>query len=313
MNMTVVFLLSMFSFASFASNHTATIVKLENSSVVYVPGEKNADGYKHVKYLGAVYHILPATKGFKLDNGFIVTTGPSSKAKVIFNNGDHLFISENTQYKIEWKRESDLIKKDPSVLNLIRGAVRGLIQKNGPRSGMKVESSSAVIGIRGTDFYVNEKHGRLSVSVMRGLVEIFSDKKDDRPVKVQTGQTLTKEGKVINITTIMKEDLQEIAQDSTIAVNVKEAQVEPEQEKELIELDKSATTVTLNDIKEYQPHLYKEISEKQSLEEMSSDSLALNTVKVMEEKAPSRSKKPTQNELDDETDPYENYKFKKNK
>lgn len=311
MNTTIVFLITIFSFTTFASNHTATIVKLENSSVVYVPGEKNAEGLKHVKYLGAVYHIVPATKGLKLDNGFIVTTGPTSKAKVIFNNGDHLFISENTQYKIEWKRESDVVKKDPSVLNLMRGAVRGLIQKDGPRSGMKVETSSAVMGIRGTDFYVNEKHGSLSVSVMRGEVEMFSDKKEDKPIKVQTGQTLIKEEKVINITTITKEDLQEIAQDSTIAVNAKEAQLESEEEKELTQLDKSATNVTLNDIKEYQPQLYKEISEKQGLKEMTSDSLALNTVKIMEEKAPSRPKKPTQNELEDETDPYENYKFKK--
>src|SRR5690606_16687053 len=99
---------------------------------------------------------------------YIITTGPTSKAKVVFNNGDHFFVSENTQYKIEWKREDKTIEKDPSVISLIRGTVRGLVQKDGPRSGMKVKTSQTVMGIRGTDFHVTQSYGQLKVSVLRG-------------------------------------------------------------------------------------------------------------------------------------------------
>jgi len=300
--------LFIFPLASFAGTHTATIVKLENSSVIYVPGENKQAGFAHVKYLDAVYHIVPAAKGSKLENGFILTTGPKSKAKVVFKNGDHLFVSENTQYKIDWKRDAGP-KEDPSVISLIRGAVRGLIQKDGPRTGMKVKTASTVLGIRGTDFFVTENHGTLNVSVIRGNVEVFDNETGNKSANVQSGQTLVKEDKEINISAITKEDLREISK--SVVVEMKAEESKPEVAKELAELETSATEVTLNDIKQYQPQLYKEISEKQNVKEMTSDSLAVNTVKIMEEKAPLRAKKPSQSELDDDSDPYENYKFKK--
>lgn len=309
MNTFLILFLSFFSFVAVANVHMATIVKLENTSEVYVPGENNEGGFKHVKYLGSVYHIVPAAKGFKLANGYILSTGPKSKAKVIFKNGDHLFVAENTQYKIAWKIEPAGQEKDASILNLVRGAVRGMIQKDGPRSGMKVETPSAVMGIRGTDFYVSEKREALTVSVMRGEVKLWNDKNIDKSVTVQTGQTLNSEEKIAKINAMTKEDLQLITKGSTIVETKPE--VQPEATKEISELETSAKQVTLNDIKEYQPQLYKEILEKQSPKEMSSDSLAINTTKIMEEKAPNKFKKPTDKELEDDSDPYESYKFKK--
>ena len=41
--------------------------------------------------------------------------------------------------------------------------------------------------------------------------------------------------------------------------------------------------------------------------------LEINKIKIMEEKAPSRSKKPSESDLDSENDPYDQYKFKKEK
>ena len=308
MNVLASILLSICSFGVMASNHTARVIKLENTSEVYVPGENKESTYKHVKYLDEVYHIIPAVRGMKLENGYILSTGPQSKAKIIFNNGDHLFISENTQYKINWKGFDQNHQEDRSTIYLIRGALRGLIQKDGPRSGMKVKTASTVMGVRGTDFYVSEKHGDMNVSVLRGEVEVVASESNLNAIKVKTGETLNTENKKATVMAISKEDFQEIIKTASVQIPSK-----TEMSKEFIELEKKASAMTLNDIKEYQPQIYKEILAQKNSSDLTSDSLAINTIKIMEEKAPSRSKKPSESDLDSENDPYDQYKFKKEK
>jgi hypothetical protein len=311
MQIALIFSLICSSFTVFGATHTARIIKLENKSEVYVPGEKKEGGFTHIKYLEEIYHIVPAVRGFKLENGHILTTGPQSKAKVIFNNGDHLYIAENTQYKINWKRDTLGPTKDPSVITLMRGAFRGLIKKDGPRSGMKVETKAAVMGVRGTDFHVSEKHGSLNVSVIRGQVELLNKKINQRPIKIESGQILTKKDNSINLAAITKEDLKQIGNESVIENTID--LMKPEQTKELVELEQKATEVSINDIKEYQPQIYQEILKRESESKMTSDSLALNTVEIMEKKAPHKAKKPTRTELENNKDPYDEYKFEKEK
>src|SRR5665648_541011 len=104
--------------------------------------------------------------------------------------------------------------------------------------------------ILSTNFYVSEKHGSLNVSVLRGEVELINEKLDNKPVKVLTGQTLTKENKIISITAVAKEDLQQISKDSVIQGSGQE--VKPQIEKAIDILEIKARDVALKDIKEYQ-------------------------------------------------------------
>ena len=124
----------------------------------------------------------------------------------------------------------------------------------------------------------------------------------------KTGETLNTENKKATVMAISKEDFQEIVKTASVQVPSK-----TEMTKEFIELENKASVMTLNDIKEYQPQIYKEIMGQKNSSDLTSDSLAINTIKIMEEKAPSRSKKPSESDLDSEKDPYDQYKFKKEK
>lgn len=294
------FLLILFSSAAaMASNFVGRVVKMENNSLVYVPfsgKEKPED--RLIKYLDQTYRVEPVTKGMKLDNGYIINTGPDSKLKVIFNNGDHIFVAPNTQYEIKWARQH-LKDEGPTTMTLLRGAVRGVIEKDGPRSGMKIITKGTVMGIRGTDFQISQfRSGLTQVSVLRGQIELPQE-----DVQIGTGQTFIKKENNSNLSKLSKDELQVIAKDLSIKA---QAPVEPE----LKELEEKATKVTLNDIKTYDPKAYEKIKDEKKLD---SDQLALNTVKTIEATAPASKKKPQWADLIDEKDPYEKYKPKTDK
>lgn len=293
-------MLLIISFSTWSKNHVARIVKMENDSTIYVPltGEATAQD-KLVKYLDQVFKIVPAKKGMKLDNGYVVNTGSEAKLKIIFNNGDHFFVSPNTQYQLNWSREVAKAD-DPGAMNLIRGAVRGLIEKEGPRSGLKITTKSTVLGVRGTDFQVTQRNSGLTqVSVLRGTIEI-KDKKDN--VRIEAGQTFLKKDENTELTKLTKTELKSMAK------VIKFDQPEPEN-KELQELENKAVTVTMKDIQIYQPELAKQVT---SADKVNSETLASTTLKVLEKTAPETRKKPAWEELLDESDPYEKYKQKSN-
>lgn len=284
-----------------AQTHVARIVKMENDGTVYVPADDKAGkNEKLVKYLDRIFKIVPAEKGMKLDNGYVVTTGPQSKIKIVFNNGDHFFVAPNTQYYIEWKRQH-LKDEDPSTMNILRGAVRGLVEKGGPRSGMQVVTKNTVMGVRGTDFHVSHLNsGSTQISVLRGEIDLKSPKKED--VKIQSGQTYVTKEANSQLSQLTKSELKTIAQEATI----KTADVK---EPELVALEKKAASTTLNDIKEYQPQLFEKVKNSKNID---SDSLALTTVEKLQETAPEKKKKPDWAEMIDDRDPYDTYKPKNN-
>jgi hypothetical protein len=287
--------------SAFAQTHVGRIVKIENEATIYVPSNEQASKKdKLIKYLDKVYKIVPAEKGMKLENGFVVSTGPLAKLKIIFNNGDHIFVSPNTQYFIAWKREQ-LKENDPSTLTILRGAVRGLIEKDGPRSGMEVVTKNTTMGIRGTDFHVaHYNSGLTQISVLRGAIEMKNVGQKQEIVKIEAGQTFMKKEENTSLSPLTKGELKIIATDSKIkASEVKEA--------ELLDLEAKATKATLADIKEYQPQLYDELKKSKT---MNSDTLAVSTVMKLEEAAPEKKKKPDWAELLDDQDPYEKYKPK---
>jgi hypothetical protein len=302
----IYFLFFLLPVSVMGQSHTARIVKLENKSEIFMPGPGQEGKHKTVKYMDKVYHVVPAEKGMKLDDGVIVTTAPDAKVKVIYNNGDHFFVSPNTQYKIEIQRKAlDEGGRDGTVVTVMRGAVRGLVEKDGPRSGMKVVTKNAVMGIRGTDFQVKLLQGGITqVSVLRGQVEVKTDNAD-KPVAVETGQTLLKKEEEIKVAVLTQQELKEVAKESTIKAST--AQASEEVISEIAELEKKASAVTLKDLKEYQPKIYEEIIA--SKKEVTSDNLAVATAEVMAKDAPVR-RKPDWRDLDYNDDPYKKYEFK---
>lgn len=284
-----------------ADDHVARIVKLENSSQIFVPFNpelKTKD--KLVKYLDKTYRIIPATRGMKLENGYIVTTGPLSKLKIIFKNGDHFFISNNTQYEIKWGQE-EVQAKEKSTMSILRGAVRGLIEKGGPRSGMKIITRNVVMGVRGTDFHIFQHNSGLTqISVLRGAIDLEDENKKET-IHIGGGQTFMKKKNNSQLSQLTKKELKTIAQQTSIHSS-------EVPDKNLNDLENKAKEVTIKDINLYNPGLLKEMMSKGGT---SSDELAASTIEALEKTAPETSKKPDWADLMDEKDPYETYKPRK--
>jgi hypothetical protein len=115
----------------------------------------------------------PVEKGQQLDSGSTVTTGRGSQVSLRFDGGEQVVLHENTQFQIvEYRYEEGNPKADRSVFSLLRGAARavtGLLARRS-RQAFEFRTSTATIGIRGTDFMVAIVGQPSYVSVLEGAV-----------------------------------------------------------------------------------------------------------------------------------------------
>ena len=100
-------------------------------------------------------------------------TGRKSKARIVYKNGDQFSVGEATSYKIV-SRVTQAKEGSSTAVNLLYGKLRAVINKDGPRKNMKIKTNTAVMAIRGTDFYVDKKSSLVGaeVKVLRGTVEL---------------------------------------------------------------------------------------------------------------------------------------------
>lgn len=88
--------------------------------------------------------------------GDVITTERDSYALVRFPDGAQVTLRPRTQVRLEqFNFEKDSPEKDGFVLGLLKGgmrAVTGLVGKRGNRDSFRLATTTATIGIRGTDF-----------------------------------------------------------------------------------------------------------------------------------------------------------------
>lgn len=297
------------SLNSFANKNVGIIVKKKGDvELLTSPSKKFIQNKGIVLYEGLYYTQKKVRPGSKLRNGDILKTGKEAKARVVYKNGDQFNIGEGTALKISWKKTQLKAKSKPTI-NLINGAIRGIISKKGPRSGLKIRSRSAVMGVRGTDFHFAQRgtSGQTSVSVLRGKVEVAKKEAPKKPVqlaqgfsaqlnqkslpprnkKVSKGKKSPKVMSRLEVVKTTKKDLVDIQKDSKI-LNADRVKVSKDVAKELKNLEKSAIQTTLEDIKEYQPKIYQKLKDKKITQVDT-----VNTVVVSQalEKAPTKSSK----------------------
>ncbi len=94
-------------------------------------------------------------KGLTLEEGDRLTTSDGSMAIVKMQDGTRLTLRPNSELIMQSYRYNAAAQEDNSmVMQLLRGgfrAITGLITKGSPNAG-KVQTSTATVGIRGTDF-----------------------------------------------------------------------------------------------------------------------------------------------------------------
>lgn len=92
-------------------------------------------------------------------------TRANSLLKVKFNDGKVIILTEKTKFTI------DSYSKDKEF-NTIRGGIRSIVEKLGKDESFKIKTTTAVAGIRGTDFAVLLFGEEMSVYVFSGTVNV---------------------------------------------------------------------------------------------------------------------------------------------
>lgn len=97
----------------------------------------------------------PAALGLGVYQYDTVKTGEKSKVRITFEDGSLLNLSETTELEIKEHVYTPEDKRRTSLLKMTTGKMRVLCQKlTGEGSRFQVETPTAVIGIRGTQFII---------------------------------------------------------------------------------------------------------------------------------------------------------------
>jgi len=123
--------------------------------------------------------------------GSTVRTKGRSRTKIVFLDGSVLNMGPNHMMKIKdfvYDEEKGIRR---TLITVLRGSVRATVAKMGgdADSIFKIETPTAVIAVRGTDFFVNVDGNGTTVTLNRGAVDLTSINPNvPGIVKLQPGQ-----------------------------------------------------------------------------------------------------------------------------
>ena len=275
--------------------HVATVTQVEGGVDLFTsptktlpPGADPRSGTLAL-FEGNYYRVREATSGDRVENGNVLRAAPGARAKVVYDNGDQLFVGPGSAYRVVWNEP----KASASELSLMYGKLRGVIKKEKGEKKFIIKTRTAVMGVRGTDFYISDEgsEGETEIAVIRGRVEVETAKgsKDE----VVTGGAARVKDQVLKSATT-KELLDEVKTASSIHSG---APVDKMQD-----LEAKALSAAFEDIRIYQPAVYQKLK-AQLGGAIRSEELNSKVVEIEAEKAPSdpkrKRKKPSASELKD--------------
>lgn len=288
-----------------------------------------------LKFNGNKFSYKKARVGQKVKSDQFINTGPDGKAKVIYPSGDHFTVGPGSSIKMP-KAEIGKKKKSPTM-EILFGKVRSLVSKNGDLKSLKVKTSSAVAGVRGTDFFVSSNPSKgTQISVLRGKVEVsmmesLSHPKGPTKDNVSASNTIVAAGytahvkaiatasgpsnknksEPIDVDVLSREKLIQVQTSTQIKTSPSEtSNLSDEIKQEVKVLQEKSRQAVVEDIKIEDPDLYKQII-KQPTENV--DEISTQVVSKFYHNAPAENHeiKPSKEEVDQlGKDIYEKY-FKK--
>ena len=288
--------------------------------------QKTESSNPHALFEGEYYLVEDAKPGSQLDQGNIIRTAPGSKARVVYKNGDQFNVASATAYRVSWDTQTN---ENQTRINLTYGKIRGIIEKGGPRSHLQIRTRSAVMGVRGTDFFIAENggaEGSTEITILRGAVEVTPQRKaqSQKPIQVKAGysaqistpsaRALAEDKPIlknppVEIRKTTQEEFAGIKKSSTLGSLQSAKEPNLKVQKDIESLEQKAKATALNDIKTYDKKLYAQLQKQENQIKTVDD---LNQAEIGElslkaPKAPSKHK-PYQSEIEDSSDgAYEKY------
>jgi len=124
---------------------------------------------------------IPATKGSPVNYGDTIVTGDDGKAIVVMNRSVYL-LRENTRLILSEEPDRGAKDKMLSIFKLLNGKVLSVFGKGRRR----LETATAVIGVRGTAVYLESEPHKTYVCTCYGRVEIVARHDPSIREKVRT-------------------------------------------------------------------------------------------------------------------------------
>lgn len=175
---------------AWAGAQVGTVTQIQGDVKLFTHPGKSVEGPPpHALYKGLYYSVQDAHIGDRLEKGYILRTMPGAKARVIYDNGDQIHVAPATAFAISWDKDASDGKPE---MDLSYGGARGVIEKGGPRSHFTIRTKTAVMGVRGTDFFigVDPVTGATETATLRGSVAVASASAPSSvPVEVKAGET----------------------------------------------------------------------------------------------------------------------------
>ncbi|WFD10527.1 Ig-like domain-containing protein [Tepidibacter hydrothermalis] len=118
------------------------------------------------------------SKKMKLNQGDRIITGEKSWVKVKIDKNKELKVLESSYVSISELTESIDSNTNKTKLNLVGGrAWVNINKKLNTGSKFEVKTPTAIMGVRGTKFYVSQNDGKTDVTVLEGVVSTKTRKK----------------------------------------------------------------------------------------------------------------------------------------
>jgi hypothetical protein len=177
----LVFFMLLISISPALAEAVGKFTAIEGRVDVLRPGEKRAS---------------PVALGEAVSEGDIVRTKSDSFAEITFSDDTVLKLTQSTRVEIKEYLLSGN-KRHSGALKLLRGKVRATVSKglgrvipviySGP-STFKIETPTAVAGVKGTDFFVFYDMGTTGVFVLEGAVDTMGLHDSHNVVRVRGGE-----------------------------------------------------------------------------------------------------------------------------
>ncbi len=288
----------------------------------------------HALFEGQYYLVSDVKVGDRVGKGNILRTSPGAKARVIYDNGDQIMVGSSTAYRVSWDTDT---AQAHTEIQLAYGKLRGIIEKGGPRTRLKIKTKSAVMGVRGTDFFIAQGGGDDSteVTIMRGSVEVtplVQKSESVKTVEVKAGYSAEvkpslesqsilasvtgsksemKVSPAIELRRTTQNEFVGIQKSSQLSGKMSQKTANEEIQKNILLLEQKASVTAMKDIQLHDSRLYSflnsKVDKKMKLEDVNQVSLS-----HLQEQAPKGDQhKPYKSEIEDIDDGAYTKYFKK--
>jgi hypothetical protein len=120
---------------------------------------------------------LPATLGMAVELGDRLVTGKKARIKVLFSDDSLVTVGGKTELTITTHLFDAKAKQRKTVIELIKGKMRALVQKEvaGTSGAFEVHTKNAVAGVRGTEFVISSINDKLRLWTISGNMELVDN------------------------------------------------------------------------------------------------------------------------------------------